>query len=123
MYDCQYKFRFYPTPDQADLLNRTFGCVRVVYNRARAMREAAWVQRKEDFGFIKTNAMLTALKRDPEFAWLNEVSCVPLQQALRHLDSAYRNFFRKTARYPRFRTKYSRQSAEFTKSGFNYRDG
>lgn len=121
--DCAHRYRFYPTPEQADMLTRTFGCVRVVYNRARTMREAAWAERKERCGYLQTNAMLTALKQDPAFAWLNEVSCVPLQQALRHLDTAYRNFFRKTARYPRFRTKDGRQAAEFTRSGFNYRDG
>lgn len=121
--EAAYRFRFYPTPEQANLLNRTFGCVRVVYNRARAMREAAWTERKESVGFTQTNAMLTALKKDPAFAWLNEVSSVPLQQALRHLDTAYRNFFRKMARYPQFRRKDGPQSAEFTKSAFNYRDG
>lgn len=121
--DCAYLYRFYPTPEQADLLNRTFGCVRVVYNRARAMRESIWIEHNKHVGFIQTNAMLTGLKKDPAFAWLNEVSCVPLQQSLRHLDSAYRNFYRKKARYPRFRTKDGRQSAEFTKSGFHYRDG
>lgn len=121
--DAAYKFRFYPTAAQAEFLGRTFGCVRVVYNRARAAREEAWTVRKERFGFLQTNAMLTRLKKDPEFAWLNEVSSVPLQQALRHLDSAYRNFFRKTARYPRFKTKDGKQSAEFTKSGFSFRDG
>jgi putative transposase len=121
--EAAYRFRFYPSPDQAGLLARTFGCVRVVYNRARAMREAAWTERKESVGFVQTNAMLTALKKDPAFAWLSEVSSVPLQQALRHLDTAYRNFFRKTARYPQFRRKDGPQSAEFTKSGFSYRDG
>lgn len=121
--DCAFKYRFYPTTSQADLLARTFGCARFVYNRAREMRERAWQDRKESVGFAQTSAMLTALKRDPEFAWLNEVSCVPLQQALRHLDSAYRNFFRKKSRYPRFRKKDGAQSAGFTRSAFNYRDG
>ncbi len=121
--ECAYRFRFYPTPDQASLLNRTFGCVRVVYNRAREMRETAWVERKEKCGFIQTNAMLTALKKYPAFEWLNEVSSVPLQQSLRHLHTAYRNFFRKTARNPGFRRKDGTQSAEFTKSGFKCRGG
>ncbi len=120
---CAYRFRFYPTPQQADLLNRTFGCVRVVYNRARAMREAAWGERKEQCGVKQTSVMLTALKKDPGFSWLNEVSCVPLQQSLRHLDAAYRNFFQGRARYPRFRRKDGPQSAEFTKQGFSYRNG
>ena len=121
--ECAYRFRFYPTPEQADVLNRTFGCVRVVYNRARAMRETAWAERKERCGFKQTNAMLTALKKQPAFAWLNAVSSVPLQQALRHLDTAYRNFFQRRAHYPQFRRKDGPQSAEFTKSGFRYRDG
>jgi putative transposase len=120
--DAAFRYRFYPTPAQADFLNRTFGCVRVVYNRARAMREEAW-SRKERVGFIQTNAMLTKLKKNESFAWLSEVSSVPLQQALRHLDAAYVAFFRKRSRYPRFRSKVGPQSAEFTKSGFKYRDG
>ncbi len=121
--EAAYRFRIYPTPEQENLLNRTFGCVRVVYNRARALREATWTERKERCGFTQTNAMLTALKKQPEFVWLNEVSSVPLQQALRHLDVAYRNFFQRRARYPKFRRKDGPQSAEFTKSGFTYRDG
>ncbi len=121
--EAAYRFRVYPTPAQAALLARTFGCVRVVYNRARAAREEAWSARKEWAGFVQTNAMLTAWKKLPELAWLNEVSSVPLQQALRHLDMAYRNFFRKTARYPGFRRKDGSQSAEFTKSAFNWKPG
>jgi putative transposase len=120
--DVAFRFRFYPTAAQVDFLNRTFGCARVVYNRARAMREEAW-SRKEKIGFLQTNAMLTKLKKDEAFSWLNEVSSVPLQQALRHLDAAYTAFYRKRARYPRFRSKIGPQSAEFTRSGFKYRDG
>lgn len=121
--EAAYRFRFYPTPEQANLLHRTFGCVRVVYNRARAPRETAWTERKEPIGFLQANAMLTAWKKDPEFAWPREVSSVPLQQALRHLDTASRNFFQRRARYPQFRRKDGPQSAEFTKSGFTCRDG
>lgn len=121
--EAAFRFRCYPTMEQADLLARTFGCVRVVYNRARAAREQAWTERKERCGFLQTSAMLTAWKKLPELSWLNEVSSVPLQQALRHLDRAYANFFRKRARYPRFKSKHDRQSAEFTKSGFNWKPG
>jgi len=121
--EAAYRFRFYPTPKQADLLARTFGCVRAVYNRARAVREEAWKERRERIGYTQTSAMLTAWKKLPELAWLNEVSSVPLQQALRHLDTAYRNFFQRRARYPGFRRKDGPQSAEFTKSGFNWKPG
>jgi putative transposase len=121
--EAAFRYRCYPTPEQANLLARTFGCVRVVYNRARAAREAAWTDRKERVGFLQTSAMLTGWKKDPALIWLNEVSSVPLQQALRHLDTAYRNFFQRRASYPNFRRKDGPQSAEFTKSAFNWKPG
>ena len=60
---------------------------------------------------------------DPELAWLNEMSCVPLQQALRHQHRALRAFFGKRARYPRFKSRRGRQSAHYTRSAFSMRDG
>ncbi|SCL64896.1 transposase, IS605 OrfB family, central region [Micromonospora citrea] len=86
-----YKYRFYPTVQQAELLNRTFGCVRFVYNRALAERTRAWFQEQERVTFAATCRMLTAWKRDPEMAWLSEVSNVALQQGLQHLQRAYLN--------------------------------
>ncbi|MBC9719770.1 IS200/IS605 family element transposase accessory protein TnpB, partial [Streptomyces sp. TRM66268-LWL] len=69
-------------------------------------------------------AMLTAWKRTEELAFLNEVSAVPLQQCLRHLQTAFTNFFAKRAKYPRFKTrKKSRKSAEYTTSAFRFRNG
>ena len=76
--EAAYRYRFYPTQEQAEFLARTFGCVRVIYNRARAFREEAWTERKERVGFLQSNAMLTRLKKKPEFSWLNEVSSVCL---------------------------------------------
>jgi putative transposase len=67
-----------------------------------------------------SSSALTAQKKLPEFAYLNEVSSVPLQQSLRHLQTAYSNFFAKRARFPRFRDKTGRQSAEYTTSGFKW---
>jgi putative transposase len=119
-----FQFRFYPTPDQADLLNRTFGCVRKVYNLALAARTEAWYQRRERVNYNATSAMLTAWKKTDELAFLNEVSSVPLQQTLRHLQGAFTAFWDKRARYPRFKSrKHSRASAEFTPSAFRYRAG
>jgi len=73
--------------------------------------------------YSQTSAALTALKRDPDFAWLNEVSSVPLQQALRHLQTAYRNFFDKRTGYPSFKRKDGKQTAEYTRSGFTFERG
>ncbi|QDO02075.1 IS200/IS605 family element transposase accessory protein TnpB [Streptomyces sp. S1A1-8] len=118
-----YRYRFYPTDAQAAELSRTFGCVRKVYNMALAARTEAWT-RQERVNYHQTSAMLTAWKKTEELAYLNEVSSVPLQQALRHLQTAFTHFFGKRAKYPRFKSrKKSRKSAEYTTSAFRFRDG
>ncbi len=73
--------------------------------------------------YAQASAYLTAMKATEELTWLNEVSCVPLQQAVRHQQAAYAAFFAKRARYPRFKSRDGRQSAEYTRSGFRWRDG
>lgn len=118
-----FKYRFYPTPAQEALLARTFGCVRSVYNTILAWRSEAFQQDKTRMAYKEASARLTALKKDPARAYLNEVSCVPLQQCLRHQQQAFTNFFEKRAGYPAFKSKKQRQSAEFTTSAFTYRDG
>ncbi|MCX5367086.1 transposase [Streptomyces sp. NBC_00124] len=118
-----FRYRFYPSDVQAAELLRTFGCVRKVYNLALAARSEAWA-RQERVDYHTTSAMLTAWKKTDELAFLNEVSSVPLQQTLRHLQSAFTHFFAKRAKYPRFKSrKTSRKSAEYTSSGFRIRDG
>lgn len=72
---------------------------------------------------MDANAYLTAMKRDPELAFLSEVSSVPLQQAIRTQQTAFTNFFAKRARHPRFKSRSGRQSAEYTRSGFRWRNG
>lgn len=123
MTQAAYQYRFYPTPEQENLLRRTLGCTRLVYNRALATRIEAWKERHEKLNYTHTSALLTQWKRQEELNFLNEVSCVPLQQGMRHLQKAFTNFFAGRARYPRFKRKANGGSAEFTKSGFRYRDG
>jgi putative transposase len=119
-----FRYRFYPTSEQAAEIARTFGCARLVYNRALEERTRAWYQEQRRVSYVETSAMLTAWKRTEELAFLGEVSSVPLQQALRHLQTAFANFFAKRAAYPRFKSrKKSRQSAEYTRSAFTWRDG
>lgn len=118
-----YKCRAYPTPEQAANLSRTFGCVRKVWNETLAWRHARYHRDGLNTNVPEANAHLTAMKRLPEFAYLSEVSSVPLQQVLRTQQKAFANFFAKRARYPRFKNRDGRQSAEYTRSAFRWRDG
>jgi transposase len=70
-----------------------------------------------------TSALLTEWKKQDDLQFLSEVSCVPLQQGLRHLQKAFSNFFEGRAKYPTFKKKRNGGSAEFTKSAFKFRNG
>lgn len=115
----KHTFRFYPSEPQKRVLAQTFGCVRVAYNSALRVRMDSFEAGKP-INYNASSASLTAQKKLPEFSYLREVSCVPLQQSLRHLQTAYSNFFAKRARFPRFKSKKDRQSAEYTTSGFKW---
>ncbi len=119
-----FKYRFYPTDEQAAELSRTFGCVRLVYNKALEDRTRAWYGEQRRVSYVQSSAALTEWKKTGELAFLTEVSSVPLQQALRHLQTAFGNFFAKRSKYPRYKSrKKSRASAEYTRSAFKWRDG
>ncbi|NES67784.1 MAG: helix-turn-helix domain-containing protein [Okeania sp. SIO2D1] len=123
MVEKAYKFRLYPTPEQENLLRRTIGCVRLIYNKALAIRTQAWHEKQERVGYKQTSAMLTTWKKQEDLDFLSKVSSVPLQQSLRHLQTAFTNFFSKRALYPNFKKKRNGGSAEFTKSAFKWKDG
>ncbi|WP_406129768.1 transposase [Streptomyces canus] len=119
-----FKYRFYPTGGQAAELSRMFGCVRLVYNKALEERTRAWYGEQRRISYVQSSAALTQCQKTEELAFLTEVSSVPLQQALRHLQTAFGNFFAKRAKYPRYKNrKKSRASAEYTRSAFTWRDG
>ena len=105
------------------MLNRTFGCIRVVWNRTLDERHKAYATEGRSVGYAETDRNLTAMKKMDGLEWLAEVSSVPLQQTLRHQHKAFQAFFAKRARYPRFKSRQGRQSATYTRSGFSYRDG
>lgn len=118
-----YKFRFYPTDEQAILLAQTFGCGRVVYNYILRWRTDEYYQSKTKIRYPQACSKLTSLKKEPDYAFLNDVSAVAMQQALRCQQAAFKNFFEGRAKYPTFKSKKHKQSAEFSKSGFKYQDG
>lgn len=119
-----YKYRFYPTPDQAAELNRTFGCVRYVYNRALEIRTRAWTQDQQRITYSDTSRMLTEWKKEAETEWLKDPSSVPLQTTLRHLQAAFDSFWRKQTKYPKFKKRgKSKDSATYFRRSLRYRNG
>jgi putative transposase len=118
-----FKYGVYPTPAQEILLRRTLGCVRLVDNKALAHRTKAWYERQERVDYIQSSAQLTLWKQEEDLQFLNDVSCVPLQQGLRNLQKAFGNFWAGRAQYPNFKKKRNGGSAEFTKSAFRWKDG
>jgi putative transposase len=118
-----YRYRFYPTKEQEELLRRTLGCVRLVYNKALHTRTEGWYEKQERIDYKQTSAMLTNWKKQEDLQFLNEVSSVPLQQGLRNLQKAFTNFWSGRAKYPNFKKKRSGGSAEFSRAAFRWKDG
>jgi putative transposase len=118
-----YKCRAYPDPDQAAAFGRTFGCVRLVWNKMLADRHRRYHTERRRISYTEADAALTAWKKTEDLAFLSEVSSVPLQQTLRHQQTAFANFFTKRTKYPKFKSRNSRQSAHYTRSAFRMRNG
>jgi putative transposase len=119
-----YRYRCYPSASQQALLQRTFGCVRLVYNRALQARVDAYHREGRTITYVQSSAMLTEWKTQSDLSFLNEVSSVPLQQALRHLQVSFVNFWEGRSKFPTFKSrKKGVQAAEFTSSAFRWRKG
>ncbi len=118
-----FKYRFYPTSAQRLELAQTFGCTRYVYNWALALRTNSYYQDNVSLSYTDTSNALTKLKKDPEKSWLKAVSSVPLQQGLRHLNTAFQNFFKGKTKYPKFKKKSNRQSCHYAPNAFKWADG
>lgn len=114
-----YKFRIYPNREQEQMIQRTFGCCRFVYNRFLALRKELYATNKKTLNYVASSRQLTLLKN--ELPWLKEVDAVPLQEELRNLDFAYQNFFRrvregvKPCGYPQFKRKHDCRKSYKTK--------
>jgi len=115
-----YKYRFSPTSEQAHNLACTFGCCRVVYNWALKRRTVAWFEQGQRVSYNDLSHALTELKKQEGTQWLAEVSSVPLQQSLRHVEKAMVNFFEKRAKYPKYKKKQKKQSATYVNTAFTW---
>ena len=111
-----FKYRIYPNESQRDQIARTFGCCRFVYNRALDVKKTAYSETGKSIATNDLIKMIPAWKRDPETSWLAQVDSMALQQSIRDLDRAYRNFFRRVREggkpgFPKFKSRrHSRQS-------------
>jgi len=122
----RYRYRIYPTPGQRQMLARTFGCARVVYNDCLRIRDEAYAAGEKVSDTEVQRRAITLAKATPEREWLGEVASVALVQACQDARRAYRNWFdslsgkrkgRKVGR-PAFRRKHQRQSVRLTRNGF-----
>lgn len=100
-----YKFRLYPNKEQEKLLANHFGSIRFVYNHFLAKRKEQYEQTKKSSNYYEQAKELTAMKKTETYSWLKEINSQTLQHALRNLDTAYQNFFKGRAKFPRFHSK------------------
>ena len=115
------KFRVYPNKEQQNLINRTLGCSRMIYNKGLSMRNIAYAS-GDKIGYNQTSSMLTELKKQEDYAFLKEVDSIALQQSLRDLDRGFKNFFAKRAAHPQFKSKHDHhQSYRTMNQGNNIR--
>jgi putative transposase len=105
-----YKFRIEPTSEQIVLLSKHFGACRFVFNKFLHERKEKYLNEKTSLNYYDNARTLTDLKKEEDFDWLKEINSQSLQSAIRNLDSAYKNFFNKQNKFPRFKSKYDKQS-------------
>jgi len=106
-----FKFKIYPNKKQEILLTRHFGANRFVFNYYLNSRKESYLgEDKKSLNYYDNANDLTQLKKDENFNWLKEINSQSLQSSIRNLDTAYNKFFRKQTKFPRFKSKYDRQS-------------
>ena len=102
------KYRIYPTKEQAELLNKHFGCVRFIYNLALETKQMAYAGNKINLSCFDLMKQLPDLKNECE--WLKEVNAQSLQHPIINLDIAFTKFFKGQANFPKFKKKSAKQS-------------
>lgn len=105
-----YKYRLYPNKNQIEMFDKYFGCVRFVYNRFLFERKKQYQETGKSDNYYGQAKALTLLKKDNNYSWLKDINSQVLQCSLRHLESAYTNFFQGRAKFPVFKKKKSKNS-------------
>ena len=104
------KVRIYPNNKQKDLIHKSFGAARFVFNKALALKINRYENFKENISWMEISKMVTLWRKTEELSWLKEPSRSLCEQALRHLETAYKNFFKGTASFPKFKKKHDKQA-------------
>ena len=123
MAEKSYKYRIYPNKKQQELIRKTFGCTRYVYNYYLDKRKKLYETDKTTYTYVKCAKDLTQLKKELE--WLKEVDSVGLQTSLKDLDVAYKNFFSGRSGYPKFKSRKNRHQSyktSFTNNNIAFMD-
>jgi putative transposase len=99
------KVRIYPREPDKELLAKHFGVRRFIYNKFLEIRQKEYQENGKTLNFYDCCALVTQMKKDPSFAWLREVNSQSIIATLKDLDNAYKRFFKKKAKFPKFKTK------------------
>ena len=105
-----FKFQLLPTKDQEVLLSKHFGCKRFVWNHFLNRRKEEYLKDEKTLNYYDCASELVDLKKVEETNWLKEINSQTLQHTLRDLDGAYNRFFRKQSKFPKFKSKWDKQS-------------
>ena len=111
-----YKYRIYPNRTQKQFLENMFGCSRFIYNYFLSLRIEKWKSDGKSLSYNACAKILTDLKKDEDYLWLNDVDSTALQSAVRNLDTAYKNFFEGRTKYPKFKSKKKRRDRYTSKN-------
>ena len=108
------KIRLYPNKEQEQKINKTLGCYRFVYNHMLALKQEAYKRDKTNLGLCELSKyLLGTLRKDEKYAWMKKENSAVMQQAMRHMISAYDKFFKQHNGFPKFKSKKDKQSALF----------
>ena len=117
-----FKYRLYPTKTQEILLAKHFGANRFVFNYYLNKRKESYLKDKTSLNYYDNANDLTQLKKDENYIWLKEINSQSLQSGLKNLDTSYVNFFKKQTKFPKFKSKYNKQSFKVPQN-ISFKDG
>ena len=110
------KVRIYPNSEQKIALAKNFGCCRFVFNYYLNKTNTQYLQTGKGMTYCQMAKELTQLKKLSDYSWLQDATAATLQQSLKNLESAFKNFFSKRAKFPKFKSKHQKQSIRYPES-------